>query len=61
MRMPLQEVARCGEGDDETGAHVVSNRAADEFGGRLCAGPGEFDQQLKAATRTAASACIHGS
>ena len=46
MRVPLQEISGGGDGDDDTGAHVTSRRAAHGFDDRLCASPGEFGQEV---------------
>jgi hypothetical protein len=51
MGVPLQEVPRGGDRDDEAGAEVASGRTADELDGRFCASPGELSQEVSPAAK----------
>jgi len=46
MGVPLQEVPRSCEGDDEAGAHAIPGGATDELGGGLGPSPGELGQHV---------------
>jgi len=46
MGVPQEEVAGGGEGNDETGAQVLSRCAAEKLDARLGGGPGELNEEL---------------
>jgi hypothetical protein len=51
MRVPLQEVSRGGDRDDEAGPEVASGGPPDELDGRYCARPGELGQEVPPAAK----------